>query len=64
MRPLKFEQTLHEVFSHTKEIAGFRIRVLVFDSASLDNTLEKVKSLQSAYSNLIIQSELKKTGLG
>jgi glycosyltransferase involved in cell wall biosynthesis len=58
------EQTLHEVFLHIKAIREFRIRVLVFDSASTDHTLERVKSLQSRYSDLLLQSEQKKTGLG
>ncbi|MBA2650377.1 MAG: polyprenol monophosphomannose synthase [Legionella sp.] len=58
------EQTIHEVFSHTVNCLNHEICILIFDSASTDNTAEKVKSLQSSYPNLKLQSEAKKTGLG
>lgn len=57
-------QTIHEVFAHTQDNMDFDIHILVFDSASTDDTTTCVQSLCSTYPNLTLKSEPQKTGLG
>lgn len=44
--------------------SGFNIDVLIFDSASTDNTQSIVKNLQATYAWLNLQTEERKSGLG
>jgi dolichol-phosphate mannosyltransferase len=50
-----------ETFSTINE---FDLHILIFDSASSDNTVATVKSLQLKYTHLHLQTESQKTGLG
>jgi dolichol-phosphate mannosyltransferase len=62
---LVIEDTIHQVFSVIHQIKRQRIEILVFDSASTDNTQEKVRALQKQYGNsLHLQTEKQKSGLG
>jgi dolichol-phosphate mannosyltransferase len=61
---LGIEDTLLEVFQTADSILDEDIHVLVFDSASTDNTQNIVKKLQGTYSKLHLQTEPKKSGLG
>ena len=58
------EKTIIEVFEAVSTINDWQISVLVFDSASTDNTASIVKALQHTYPKLLFRSEIKKTGLG
>ena len=58
------EKTLVDVFEAATTIKDWQISVLVFDSASTDNTASIVKALQSTYPKLLLRSEVRKTGLG
>lgn len=61
---LVIEDTIKYVFEQTYGVIGFDIHILIFDSASTDNTQDLVKELQSKYSHLHLQTEHQKTGLG
>ena len=62
---LVIEETIHQVFIATQELDDFDVDVLIFDSASKDNTQEIVRSLQSNYNTTLhLQAEPHKTGLG
>lgn len=62
---LVIENTIHQVFALTSALPYFDIQVLVFDSASTDNTQEIVRDLMQTYkSKLMLQIESHKTGLG
>jgi len=60
---LAIEETIQKIF---KEISSsnLNIHVLIFDSASTDNTQSIVLQLQKTYARLHLQTESKKTGLG
>lgn len=60
---LGIERTLHEVFKTCSSLLH-NIHVLIFDSASQDDTQNIVKRLQKQYANLHLKTESKKTGLG
>ncbi|HVT62964.1 MAG TPA: polyprenol monophosphomannose synthase [Legionellaceae bacterium] len=62
---LVIAETLHQVFQVTHSIKNFVVEVLVFDSASTDNTQELVQALMGTYlGKLHLQQEPYKTGLG
>lgn len=61
---LSIEETLQHVFQHTESIQNKDVHVLIFDSASTDNTQEIVRGLQATYSKLHLKTEPKKSGLG
>ena len=61
---LMIKETLLQVFNATQTIIDCDPHVLVFDSASTDETQSQVKSLQTQYTNLHLYTEQKKTGLG
>ncbi|MDP3559190.1 MAG: polyprenol monophosphomannose synthase [Legionellaceae bacterium] len=58
------EETLFQLFQATAHITDKYIQVLVFDSASQDNTQEIVRSLQASNPRLYLQTEPQKSGLG
>ncbi len=58
------EETITQVFNVSKHISAFEVHILIFDSASRDQTQLKVKALQNQYPYLHLISELQKTGLG
>lgn len=58
------EETLIKVFQATSDIHDQAVHVLIFDSASTDETQEIVKRLQNSYDKLHLISESQKTGLG
>ncbi len=72
------EHTIEEVIKHTEnqsectESVGrapgptmnYNIQLLVFDSASTDDTQAKVKALQKKHANLTLLTEPQKSGLG
>lgn len=47
-----------------KQIPDYQMGVLVYDSNSPDGTAERVKALQEKYTNIYLQTEEKKSGLG
>lgn len=55
--------TIHEVFKACSQ-TSFNIHVLIFDSASKDDTQDIVRTLQKEYANLHLKTEPRKTGLG
>lgn len=58
-------ETIHQVFEYTKNIHGFDVEILVFDSASTDQTQQIVRDLiQNQYKKLHLQTEPHKSGLG
>lgn len=62
---LVIEETIHQVFANTNALKEMDVELLIFDSASPDNTQESVRALLSQYHpKLHLQSEAKKTGLG
>ena len=61
---LVIEKTLLEVFKATAPVSDMEIHVLVFDSASSDDTAQVVARLQKEYPRLHLQTEAKKSGLG
>ena len=61
---LVIEETITQVFDATYSLADFDVFVLIFDSASDDNTQAKVTALCQKYSQLYLQTEPHKTGLG
>lgn len=60
---LVIEETLGLVFQ-TLSVSCMETSILVFDSASTDNTQQVVQSLQKQYPTLYLMTESKKTGLG
>lgn len=58
------EETLAAIFETTQSIVHADIHVLVFDSASTDNTQGIITRLQATYTNLHLKTEVKKSGLG
>ncbi|PJD90635.1 MAG: hypothetical protein CK424_08145 [Legionella sp.] len=62
---LVIEETLRQVFDLTKNVSDFTVEVLVFDSASTDETPAIVERLMPVYAGrLHLQIEPFKTGLG
>ncbi|WP_058473958.1 glycosyltransferase [Legionella quateirensis] len=58
------EETIKQVFESVDLIKNHDIHVLIFDSASTDNTQQIIKTLQSTYPNLHLKIEATKSGLG
>lgn len=58
------EKTIHALELMFEDILDYEMSILVFDSASTDRTPTILKQLQNQYSNVSIQSEATKTGLG
>lgn len=58
------ETTLYQVFATTDSLLDYEIHVLIFDSASTDNTQHIVLSLQKYYPKLHLVTESAKSGLG
>ncbi len=58
------QDTLAAVFDAAKHIPDADIHILVFDSASTDDTQQIVKKLAASNDKLHLQTELKKSGLG
>ena len=61
---LVIENTLCQLFQATVGIVGMDIHVLVFDSASTDETQAIIARLQQHNDHLHLKSEAQKTGLG
>lgn len=62
---LVIQDTIHQVMQVLTEPLSYQVHVLIFDSASTDDTQEKVRLLQARYpGRLFLQTEPKKTGLG
>ncbi len=62
---LVIQETIHQVMHVIEQQDHYDVSVLVFDSASTDDTQNKVRSLQAEYHlRLFLQTEPKKTGLG
>lgn len=58
------QKTVHEVFSSVEWAEHYDIHVLIFDSASTDNTQKLIEDLQKKYPKLHLQKESSKSGLG
>ena len=58
------EETIIEVSKFIADVPEKHINILIFDSASTDNTQALVRGLQHQYPHLHLRSELKKSGLG
>jgi len=61
---LTIEKTLSELEKVISSIANFDIHILVFDSASTDNTQKLVNKFKANNSNIHLLTEKSKTGLG
>lgn len=61
---LNIENTIKNIFDNTAQVNDFLIDVLVFDSASKDNTVEIVKSLMRENKRICLVEEAQKSGLG
>ena len=62
---LVIADTIHQVFAATQDMPGFTLEILIFDSASTDDTQAIVGDLITQYAGkLHLQVEPKKTGLG
>lgn len=61
---LVIEETVRSVFQETADIPDTTVHILIFDSASSDNTQQIVRNLQLTYPHLHLQTEHKKSGLG
>ena len=61
---LGIEETIHQVFQASTRIPAMDIHILVFDSASTDDTQGIVTRLQKTYPNLHLKTEAQKSGLG
>jgi len=62
---LVITETIEVVFSALNSVANnFDVHILIFDSASTDNTQELVKSMQMNTPKLHLQTEKHKSGLG
>jgi len=58
------QQTIHAISAIRKQIQNKILNVLIFDSASQDDTVTLVQQLQKQYDWLYLQQEPHKTGLG
>ncbi|MHB1947385.1 MAG: polyprenol monophosphomannose synthase, partial [Gammaproteobacteria bacterium] len=58
------EKTILDLQAVIKTLISYEVTILVFDSASTDETQNKVKKYQNCYQNIILLSEQQKTGLG
>lgn len=58
------EETILCLASINTDLVGFNLNVLIFDSASTDETVSIVQRLQTTYPWLYLQTEPKKSGLG
>ncbi|TAL65886.1 MAG: glycosyltransferase family 2 protein [Legionella sp.] len=58
------KNTLTKLFEAVQDLAHFDAHVLVFDSASTDDTQQMVSHLQAYYPQLHLQKEAQKSGLG
>lgn len=58
------EKTIIKTFETLKEVSDYTICILIFDSASTDNTVSIIRSLQNTFDNLYLKTEEEKTGLG
>lgn len=61
---LNIQQCIQRIRQHTAPCHDYHINILVFDSASTDNTAYIVKSLQTTDPSLYLFQEKKKSGLG
>jgi dolichol-phosphate mannosyltransferase len=61
---LVIEETITKLFQYSSQIKHKDIHILVFDSASADQTQDIVKSLQACNTRLHLKTEAKKSGLG
>ncbi len=58
------KQTLLDLESISTKIPSHQINILVFDSHSIDATLQIVQELQQQFNNITIATEEEKSGLG
>lgn len=58
------EETIMSLAEIRSQLTGFELTLLIFDSASTDNTTEIVRKLQASSTWLYLQTEPHKTGLG
>jgi dolichol-phosphate mannosyltransferase len=58
------QTTIQQVFTAVKSNTHYEIHILIFDSASTDNTQQIVTSLQESYPTLHLINEPTKSGLG
>lgn len=61
---LVIQSTIEQVFASVEQIEQYDVHILIFDSASTDNTKQIVASLQNNYPKLHLQNEPTKSGLG
>ncbi|QMT59524.1 glycosyltransferase family 2 protein [Legionella sp. PC997] len=61
---LVIQSTIEQVFASVEQNEQYDIHVLIFDSASTDNTKKVVTLLQNNYPKLHLQNEPTKSGLG
>lgn len=61
---LIIEETIQQITTITSDLEHFNVHILIFDSASQDQTQAKVKELQIIYPKLHLATEPKKSGLG
>lgn len=61
---LTIADTINAIRSYTDSAVNYHIDILVFDSASTDNTAQVVHSLQQSDASLYIVEEAVKSGLG
>lgn len=58
------EETINQIFNATHLIKNFDVHILIFDSASTDDTQQIVTSLIHTHPKLHLQCEFEKSGLG
>lgn len=59
------QDTIHQVMAVVAPLSDYNTKILIFDSASTDETREKVETLQTNYvDRLYLKTEPYKTGLG
>lgn len=58
------QETIHQVFKAMSGMENHDAHILIFDSASTDNTQEIILELQKQYVNLHLKNEPQKSGLG
>lgn len=61
---LTIQETVLQIFATTAAVSGYDLHVLIFDSASTDETQAIVTAMLPLYSRLHLQAEPTKTGLG
>lgn len=61
---LVIEETITQLFAVANSLSDFDVEVLIFDSASTDDTQAQVKTLCQQFTKLHLQTEPQKTGLG